>query len=731
MRNRWFHRPLLHTEHGPEKKASWLELFYDLIFVASIIQLGDGLSNTLADDPAGSMLRFGVHFAPLWFAWSSFTFYSNRFDVDDILHRVLVFGQMFAVGAMGITAPLSMRIDSPDHLRFTVAFVAALMFAIAMTARAYKHTKDARAYNLYWGGVFVVGASVWSVSLLVPEGWHYILWVMGILAMMSAPLHPRSRALMDQFPLDQEHLSERYGLLTIITLGESFVKVLSYLATPVEKLKDLNNDGVVAFDEVYQVVYYAADPAFMGMGALTLLITCSLWWIYFDDVAGSHLREGLGNWVVWLFAHLPLAGAITGVGVAVKNAIKIDFLESPSPYYATLLTVMLAVVFFSVALIDKASYRKQSDLDDAWRVRLRVLSGFIVLLVGAVSGLMTGWLFLGTVALVCLFQVVVDMMMSPLEETEDMVAVTTSDLARQRAAGTSPEKPERRRFGPGITVRKGTPRELRADLYFWLIDGSWTRLMVVFGGLFLFLNMVFAALYLLGGDGAITGTRDDGFLAAFAFSVQTMSTIGFGSLAPGSDYADLLVTIEALVGLLGVALATGLMFAKASRPSSKVLFSQNMLLTMWHGKPTLLFRVGNARGNEVADAKMTVSVLKEEISDEGHHLRRVHDIALTRSTNPIFSMSWLLQHVIDEDSPLHGVDWDQPENQIMLIICSMLGHDATYGQTIHARHIYHADQVLTGRRFVDVISQLPDGRMLIDYEKFHDTVPDVDEAAAS
>ncbi|MBV7337699.1 hypothetical protein KFU94_57610 [Chloroflexi bacterium TSY] len=67
----------------------------------------------------------------------------------------------------------------------------------------------------------------------------------------------------------------------------------------------------------------------------------------------------------------------------------------------------------------------------------------------------------------------------------------------------------------------------------------------------------------------------------------------------------------------------------------------------------------------------------------------------------------------------------------MLIICSMLGHDATYGQTIHARHIYHADEVLTGRRFVDVISQLPDGRMLIDYEKFHDTVPDVDEAAAS
>ena len=109
MRNRWFHRPLLHTEHGPEKKASWLELFYDLIFVASIIQLGDGLSNTLADDPAGSMLRFGVHFAPLWFAWSSFTFYSNRFDVDDILHRVLVFGQMFAVGAMGITASRAVR----------------------------------------------------------------------------------------------------------------------------------------------------------------------------------------------------------------------------------------------------------------------------------------------------------------------------------------------------------------------------------------------------------------------------------------------------------------------------------------------------------------------------------------------------------------------------------------------------------------------------------------------
>lgn len=184
------------------------------------------------------------------------------------------------------------------------------------------------------------------------------------------------------------------------------------------------------------------------------------------------------------------------------------------------------------------------------------------------------------------------------------------------------------------------------------------------------------------------------------------------------------MTVEAAVGLLGVALATGVIFAKVARPTSGALYSAVMVLNTENGRPTLAFRVDNARGTEVVEATMSVSVLKDVITPEGHHLRRMLDLKLVRARSPIFALTWLVMHEIDAESPLASVDWSQPDRDIMSIVCTMTGLDGTYGQTVHARYIYSPEDIRVGARFVDVLSELEDGRLMIDYTRFHDTSPD-------
>lgn len=700
MRNRWFHRPLLHVAGAGEKRAGWLELFYDLVFVAATIQLGDALSHGIDEGHgAWAFLQFVGHFTPVWLAWVGVTFFMNRFDVDDFLHRVLVFSQMFLVGGLAIAAPGAMEGDPGDLRLFELTYAGAQALVAAMYLRAWKHQEVARDYSVHWGSVFAVGAAVWTVAAFVPAPWTYLLWTVGVLMLVASPLHPRARALADAYPLDQHHLSERFGLLVIIVLGESFVKVLSYL---------------VASD-------HGTDLDMLGKGAFNLVITMCLWWIYFDDVAGSRLREGFGRWVLWFVAHLPVALSVTAVGVAVKYAVKIDLMAVPSSSYRWALTGSLGAALVSVAVVDMVTHRRQAELSDAWRVRVRLASAALVVLVGAVGSGMTGGTFLVLVATVMVAQVAVDLMMAPMEQSEpdDEDIITTAELARRIGTDAEVRSPTRPFADP--PVRRGLPDELRQDLYFFLIEGSWTRLMALLGGGFVLLNVVFAGLYLLE-DGAIV--NGDGFFDALAFSVQTMSTIGYGVLSPGTPWSDTVVMVEAATGLLLVAFATGLMFAKASRPTAKVLFAANPVVTTWHGRPTLVLRVGNGRGNEILDAQISVSILMDDVSPEGHHLRTVVDLPLERDRAPLFRMTFTVRHVITPDSPLADVDWTAPGRKVLGLICIVRGFDATYAQTVTARHIWEGADMRPGHHFTDIVGMLADGRLIVDFDRFHEIAPD-------
>lgn len=275
---------------------------------------------------------------------------------------------------------------------------------------------------------------------------------------------------------------------------------------------------------------------------------------------------------------------------------------------------------------------------------------------------------------------------------------------------------------PGVVVRTGVGRRLGNDLYLLLLQASWPRLVAIFGLLYVAANAVFALAYTLD-RGSIENARPGSFIDAFFFSVQTMATIGFGRLVPHTDLANVLVTVESLIGLLGLAIATGLVFAKFSRPTARVVFSKFAVIGPWDGTRSLMVRMANERDNRILEAHVHVVLTRTETTAENVLVRRVHDLSLLRNSNPSFALSWTAIHPINEKSPL----WRATPSSLLTnedeIVVSLTGLDETYSQTVHARHSYGSKEILCGVRFADVLTRLPDGRMQIDYSKFHDVLP--------
>lgn len=278
------------------------------------------------------------------------------------------------------------------------------------------------------------------------------------------------------------------------------------------------------------------------------------------------------------------------------------------------------------------------------------------------------------------------------------------------------------RRDPTNAVRIGVPSRPLADLYYNLMRRRWRWLVGFLAAAYLAFNLLFAGLYSLDPTGFANSEPLD-FADAFNFSVQTFATIGYGAIAPKSVFTNTLVTIEALAGIMYTALATGLVFAKFSRPSARVTFSKHMTVHERNGRPALHFRLANDRGNDLVEASIRLTVLKTEVSREGQQMRRFRDLQLERSWSPLFAMSWLAIHVIDEHSPLFGEDAASLEADEVLFVVILTGIDGTFAQTVHARHIYEFHDIRWGYRFVDVVTPHSPGRVQLDLSKLHDVVP--------
>jgi len=272
--------------------------------------------------------------------------------------------------------------------------------------------------------------------------------------------------------------------------------------------------------------------------------------------------------------------------------------------------------------------------------------------------------------------------------------------------------------------RVGLRSSFLGDAYHFLLTASWSRLLAVLASAYLGANALFAALYLAGGD-TIENARSGSFGDAFFFSVQTMATIGFGHMAPRTAWADALVTVEAFVGLFGLTLVTGIVFAKFSRPTARVVFSDTAVVGRWEDGVALMFRLANARANAIVEAQVHVIFARDAPMAGGTSMRRFYDLALLRERTLLFSLSWTVVHPITAESPLYGLSLADLEKMRAEVVVSLMGLDDSFAQTVHARHVYDVEDLRWNARFVDIISDPADGgRRRVDFGRFHDVEPD-------
>jgi inward rectifier potassium channel len=288
---------------------------------------------------------------------------------------------------------------------------------------------------------------------------------------------------------------------------------------------------------------------------------------------------------------------------------------------------------------------------------------------------------------------------------------------RERAAAEYPRLVGGRRRRPIITGARGS---LAADFYVVLLEASWWEFLSGLGVFFLVINAIFAGLYMLDPHW-LSNVRPGSFADTYFFSVQTFTTLGYGRIAPESLYANVVVVVEAFAGILNIALASGLVFARVSRPRARVLFSHPAVISLHEGRPTLMFRVANQRGNQIMEAEVSVNLARQHVTREGTTMRQFEELPLVRRSTPLFALTWTVMHVLNEHSPLHGADRESLIAQQAELIVLLSGTDETYGEKIYARHSYIPHDIHWNRRFTDILSLGPKGRRVVDLARFHDT----------
>jgi len=240
---------------------------------------------------------------------------------------------------------------------------------------------------------------------------------------------------------------------------------------------------------------------------------------------------------------------------------------------------------------------------------------------------------------------------------------------------------------------------------------------------FVTLNAVFAFFYFLGNE-PVANAGGKSPLELFYFSIETLATVGYGDMHPQTNYGHLVATVEIFTGMCFLAVMTGLIFARFSRPRARFVFANHPVVTVHEGQNTLMIRMANARHNTISRANARLWIIRAERTKEGDQLRRFYELKLDRGEHPMFVLSWMLFHVIDKDSPLYGTTPAELEQGDALLVLNVGGLDDSSAQQLYARRVYPWYDIRWQHRYRDITSISPEGRFLLDYTKFHDVVPD-------
>lgn len=382
MMKPWLQAPRLlvgETADDQPRHATWLELFYDLVFVVAISQLAHKLS---ADVSVNGFLSFVVLFVPLWWVWIGTTFYANRFDTDDLVRRVLMGLQMLAVAALAVNVHHGLDESSGS---FALAYVVSRFMLVLEYLWAGWHIPKARGLTTRYAMGFSLGASLWLISAFVPLPFRFFLWIIGLAIDFITPM--TAKAMLQQFPPHPEHLPERFGLFTIIVLGEAIIAVVN---------------GVSEMHWEWASTL-CAIAGFM--------IAFSLWWLYFENVSGSALETARTSGRIqilqlWLYIHLPLVIGLAATGIGVEKGIvsagEVAVLATPERW---LLCGSVALCYASLSVLHRMGVIFMCKA----RTRHRLVGMAAMLAVAIVGSGLSAVSVMGFVALIGVVQVGLDL----------------------------------------------------------------------------------------------------------------------------------------------------------------------------------------------------------------------------------------------------------------------------------------------------------------------------------
>ena len=277
------------------------------------------------------------------------------------------------------------------------------------------------------------------------------------------------------------------------------------------------------------------------------------------------------------------------------------------------------------------------------------------------------------------------------------------------------------RFGGREVVAEGLHLSFWADISHRSMTASWPVFIGAAALVFIVFNAVFALFYWFG-DQPIANVPHGAYIDYLYFSIETLSTAGYGDMHPQTNYGHVIAAVELFTGIFSMSLMTGLIFTRFSRPKARLLFADNPVISMHEGLPTLMVRFVNERHNLIGNATAKLWFYRQEVSLEGAPLRRFYELALLRNEHPALALSWTLFHTIDAQSPLYGLDAPGLEALDAALTVVVSGYDVVAAQTVHARKSYDHSDIRFGHRYADIIGTSEDGRLRIDYSRFHETV---------
>ncbi|HSO25181.1 MAG TPA: low temperature requirement protein A [Methanobacteriaceae archaeon] len=371
-------------DEGEERHAEWLELLYDLVFVAAISILALNLS---ADYSFYGLLKSIPLFFVIWWAWVGHTFFLTRFGTDDLLNRFLTMLQMIAVAALAVNVENAYSFSGSS---FAVSYAFLRIILVLEYYMAGKHIKEAKPLTNHYFKGFGLAALLWFISAFVPIPFRFILWGIAIVIDIITPI----TASEEQFklPPHSTHLPERFGLFTIILIGEAVVSIVF----------TINTVGFMFLAEI--------------TGIFGLIIAFCIWWSYFEEAQGAEAKviesgNKVSKYQLWLYSHFPLLLGVVTVAIGIKHIIYLDLEEFLPSYEVWLLCFSLALTFLSLNLIHLSSFSLEECKNRVliiFRMPYYIIM-VLVLLTGFLGQIIPGWAFLGILTVLCLIKVILSL----------------------------------------------------------------------------------------------------------------------------------------------------------------------------------------------------------------------------------------------------------------------------------------------------------------------------------